>query len=88
LAVAALDCDLEDLYVDEHARGNGVGRALVEAAFEHARLRGSGRIELDVNQGNEPALALYESLGFSSWSDPLAGNDLRARSSLTRPPAG
>ena len=28
------DCWLEDLFVEEHARGRGVGRALVDAALE------------------------------------------------------
>jgi ribosomal protein S18 acetylase RimI-like enzyme len=59
------DCWLEDLYVEDGARGRGVGRALVEAAFERARARGAKRIELDTNEDNAGALALYETLGFS-----------------------
>lgn len=61
---AAFDCWLEDLFVREAARGRGVGRALVEAAFERARERGCGRIELDVNEDNAAALALYRACGF------------------------
>ena len=64
------DCWLEDLYVDESARGTGLGRALVEAAFERARARGCRRIELDVNESNTEAIAFYESLGFTTEPKP------------------
>jgi GNAT superfamily N-acetyltransferase len=62
---SADDCWLEDLFVREPARGGGAGRALVEAAVASAAERGCKRIELDVNERNAPALALYESCGFS-----------------------
>jgi len=61
---SAEDCWLEDLYVQKDARRSGLGRALVEAALERARERGCKRIELDVNEDNGPALALYEACGF------------------------
>jgi ribosomal protein S18 acetylase RimI-like enzyme len=61
---SAEDCWLEDLYVQEDARRSGLGRALVEAAVKRARERGCKRIELDVNEDNAPALALYEACGF------------------------
>ena len=69
------DAHLEDLFVDGSARGSGLGRALVNAAIERARERGCARIELDANERNDPAVALYESVGFSSWSDPPAGHN-------------
>ena len=67
---SAEDCWLEDLYVREHARRTGLGRALVEAAIERARERGCARIELDVNEDNAPALALYEACGFLTEPKP------------------
>ena len=70
------DCWFEDLYVSDRARRGGLGRALVEAACEHARERGCRRIQLDVNEANSAAVALYESLGFSSWADPPGGRTL------------
>ena len=73
---ASEDCLMEDVYVDEHARGAGLGRALMEFALERARERGCRRAELDVNEANEPALKLYESLGFGKKSTPWAGRDL------------
>jgi ribosomal protein S18 acetylase RimI-like enzyme len=64
------DCWLEDLYVDDSARGTGLGRALVNAAFESARQRGCRRMELDVNEQNTAAIAFYESLGFTTEPKP------------------
>lgn len=75
----APDCWLEDLYVEQQARGSGVGRALVELAFERAIARGARRIELDTNERNGGAIALYESLGFSASSKAhgeLSGRDV------------
>lgn len=73
------DCELEDLYVREQARGSGLGRELVEAAIDRARARGCGRIQLDTNEGNAAARALYESLGFSAWAETPGGNNLLMR---------
>jgi ribosomal protein S18 acetylase RimI-like enzyme len=75
----APDCWLEDLFVQAGARGRGVGRALVDAALERARARGCGRIELDVDDDNEPAIALYEVMGFSLESKPPGRNYLMGR---------
>jgi ribosomal protein S18 acetylase RimI-like enzyme len=69
---AAHDCTLEDLYVAGHARGSGLGRALVEATLERARERGCRRVELDVHESNEAAVELYRSMGFQE-RDPVEG---------------
>ena len=79
---ASEDCCLEDIFVEEEARGSGVGRALVEAAFERARERGCARMELDVNEANAAALRLYESMGFEAWSHPPGGRNLLMRRRL------
>src|SRR4051794_28099241 len=60
------DCWLEDLFVSEAARGQGVGAALVELALVRARERGCRRIELDADEDNAAAIALYERFGFSA----------------------
>lgn len=70
---------LEDLFVEDSARGSGFGRALVEAALERARERGCARIELDTGEANAPALALYRSFGFDSRSKRADGHDLFMR---------
>ena len=76
------DCWLEDIFVEEAARGSGLGRALMEAAFDRARERGCARMELDVNEANPAAVGLYESLGFEGWSDPPGGRNLLMRRRL------
>lgn len=66
----AEDCWLEDLYVRESARRSGLGQALVYGAVDRARSRGCRRIELDVNEDNAPALALYQACGFTLEPKP------------------
>ena len=66
----AEDCWLEDLYVREAARRGGLGRALVETAIVRAKQRGCRRIELDVNEDNAAALALYRACGFTFEPKP------------------
>lgn len=45
-------------------RGKGYGRALIERTLKAAWDCGLIRVELDVYADNEPAIALYESVGF------------------------
>jgi GNAT superfamily N-acetyltransferase len=63
---AVEDCWLEDLYVSDGARGTGVGRALIEAAFERARERGCARVQLDVDEANTRAIDVYRAAGFGT----------------------
>ncbi len=55
---------LEELYVVPGLRGNGIGRALVEAAIETARGEGATHMELGTSEDDRAARALYESVGF------------------------
>jgi GNAT superfamily N-acetyltransferase len=61
---AGVDCLLEDLFVQESARGTGLGRALVAGSMRRARDRGARRMELDCNEANTVAQQLYASFGF------------------------
>ena len=60
------DAWLEDVYVRSEAQGHGMGRALTEAAIDRARERGAKRIQLDVEEGNATARAVYEKAGFGA----------------------
>ncbi len=55
---------IEDVVVDEAARGLGAGRALVEAALEHAKTIGTTRIMLTSRKWRKAAHALYLKTGF------------------------
>jgi putative acetyltransferase len=46
------------------ARGQGGGRALLEAILEHAQTTGAHKVELEVWIDNARAIALYASAGF------------------------
>ena len=56
---------LNDLFVDEGARGQGVARALMEAARAFAASTGAASLELATERDNAPAQALYDSLGYA-----------------------
>jgi len=60
---------MNDLYVDEAARGRGVGRALIEATVEVARERGAPSIEWSTAPDNHTAQRLYDTTGAerSEW---------------------
>jgi len=55
---------LNDLYVAKEARGLGVGRALMNAARDHAVKTGAKRLTLETMEDNVKAWTLYESLGY------------------------
>ena len=56
-------CYLEDLFVAPEARGKGVGRALIEAAYAEADRRGATRTYWATQAKNATARALYDRLG-------------------------
>jgi ribosomal protein S18 acetylase RimI-like enzyme len=55
---------LVGMWVAGHARGSGVGEALVGQVLADARSRGLSRVTLDVAEANAPARGLYERMGF------------------------
>ncbi len=54
---------LNDLYVVESSRGEGVGRALIEASARVARERGAHHLEWATQPGNRTAQLLYDKTG-------------------------
>jgi len=54
---------LEDLFVKPHARGQGIGAALLREIARLAVERGCGRVEWAVLDWNEPSIAFYKKLG-------------------------
>lgn len=56
--------EIANLAVEETARGQGFGAALLEAALEEARRQGTEEVFLEVRSSNTRARQLYESRGF------------------------
>lgn len=55
---------IEDVVVDETARGRGVGKALSEAALARARTEGAKTVDLTSRPTREVANRLYMRIGF------------------------
>jgi ribosomal protein S18 acetylase RimI-like enzyme len=60
------EAHLQELYVVPARRGQGVGRALLEATMSAAREAGATGIDLNTGETDTAARALYESCGFTN----------------------
>jgi GNAT superfamily N-acetyltransferase len=60
---------LEDLFVEPDCRGQGVGLALFRTLARIAEERGCQRLDWNVLDWNEPAIAFYRKLGATSMDD-------------------
>ncbi len=60
--------EVSDLFVTEHARRRGHGRALLLAAEERARSAGADALVLVTGFENDGAQDLYRSVGFDRWA--------------------
>jgi ribosomal protein S18 acetylase RimI-like enzyme len=54
---------IDDICVDEKARGNHVGKALYKYVHNYALSIGCNNITLNVWEGNDPALSFYRNMG-------------------------
>ena len=60
---------LEDLFVSEHSRGKGYGKALLLHLANLAKVRGCRRMEWIVLDWNQKAIDIYKSFGASPMSE-------------------
>ena len=56
---------LDDLCVDEAARGRGIGTALYRFVLDYAKRIGCHNVTLNVWEGNDAALAFYRKCGMT-----------------------
>ncbi|GLZ51519.1 GNAT family N-acetyltransferase [Actinomycetospora sp. NBRC 106378] len=75
-----LRAHVDDVVVDDVARGRGVGEALVRAALDRAVEVGARTVDLTSRPSREAAIRLYERCGFVRrdstlfrWTPPEAG---------------
>jgi len=55
-------CYLQDLFTEPQARGQGAGRALIEAVYDRAKVAGASRVYWLTQETNATARALYDTL--------------------------
>jgi ribosomal protein S18 acetylase RimI-like enzyme len=67
---------IEDVVVDQAARGHGVGEALNMAALEEARRHGVKAVSLTSRPSREAANRLYQRIGFSARDTNVYRYDL------------
>jgi len=60
------NCYLQDLFTVESARGQGIGRALIEEVYRRAAQAGSGRVYWQTHETNATAMKLYDKLAEKS----------------------
>ncbi|WP_321868473.1 GNAT family N-acetyltransferase [Paraburkholderia tropica] len=53
-------CYLQDLFTAADVRGQGVGRALIEAVYAHAKAANSSRVYWHTHETNHTAMRLYD----------------------------
>jgi len=56
--------NIHDIAVSPEARGQGVGRKLLNAVKDEAKNLGCGKVTLEVRSDNARAMGLYQSAGF------------------------
>ncbi len=59
-AMLAPTCYLQDLFTVTEARGQGTGRALIEAVYQRAQVAGSPRVYWMTQESNATARRLYD----------------------------
>ena len=92
--VGGYECEIHTIAVDPAHRGSGIGRALLRALLDVADAT-KAETFLEVRTDNDPAIALYESVGFvrlglrKGYYQPLGADAYTMRRPpLGAPPAG
>jgi len=73
---------INDVFVRTPFRGQGLGRRLLQYVMHAAAEDGAAEVFLLVNQGNEPALTLYRSLGFRAFHNSQVDGVLARQAQL------
>ncbi|MBV6885461.1 GNAT family N-acetyltransferase [Xanthomonas euvesicatoria] len=55
-------CYLQDLFVSDNARSNGVGRALIEHVYTAAKINEASRVYWLTHETNHTAMRLYDQM--------------------------
>lgn len=58
-ALVNLACYLQDLFTSQHARGRGIGAALIAEVYRYAEQSGTKRVYWHTHETNTTAMRLY-----------------------------
>ena len=58
------DQAIHSIYVDSDFQGKEIGKSLMDAAFNHPRIRKAANVYIDVYEANTRALTFYKGYGF------------------------
>jgi putative acetyltransferase len=64
-------CELVKMYLDPQARGNGLGRRLIEKCLQFAKETGFRHVYLETMPELRKAVSVYEKFGFRYLDGPL-----------------
>ncbi|MGC2940662.1 MULTISPECIES: GNAT family N-acetyltransferase [Brevibacterium] len=67
MSASGAEADVMTIATTEAARGQGIGRVLLDAGIDWAKDRGAEVVHLEVDERNTSALAMYASFGFVEW---------------------
>lgn len=59
--------ELDNMYIDEPYRQQGVGKMLIQEAKRFAKEKGATRLKVETAAQNEKAIAFYHSCGFADF---------------------
>ncbi len=65
----AFAATLMHAFIAPYARGQGLARLMTQRVEDGARALGYQVLNLDVRESQEPAIRLYESLGYQRWGE-------------------
>jgi putative acetyltransferase len=67
-------CELVKLYVNQSARGKGLGKLLLEKSMHWAKTNGYTQVYLESMPELSKAVSIYEKLGFKNLPGPLGNS--------------
>lgn len=76
--------EIKRMFVADRARGQGIGRYLLEHLERHVVSRGATRILLETGRRNTAALALYHRAGYLPCPSYVPGRDHRVNRAMAK----
>lgn len=68
---SARKAEIENIFISEKFRGQGIGSELLKAAEEWAKSKNAFEVSVTASAGNKNALAFYRSLSYSDYDITL-----------------